>query len=348
MVEQTGSLALPDEDAKKITGNEKLLSAILDLAQKQHAAATADDHFPLQAAALLAIDSKRFSDAETLANLAIKAQPKSTAELLTTLGLGLIMDEKYAQAAKALQRGIDESKSGEENAPLYFYLSGALAMQDKTDDALAAAEKAAEARPKDPRFVSRPAWIMYHAKRYDDSAKAYREFVDKFDSDYSSADVRDSLKEARSVLSNISEQQHNVPQAVEYLEQVLDEHPDDVGANNDLGFLWADENQHLRRAYKMIQTAVADSPNNTAYRDSLGWVLYRLNRYSEALTELQTAAAGDSPDGEILNHLGDTYDKLGQSTEAKAAWTRALEAFKKAAESDKIKELEKKLAQNDK
>ncbi len=70
--------------------------------------------------------------------------------------------------------------------------------------------------------------------------------VDQFDSDYSSPDVRDSLHEARTVLSNIAEQQHNVPQAVEWLEQILDERPDDVGANNDLGFLWADENQHLR------------------------------------------------------------------------------------------------------
>ncbi len=63
----------------------------------------------------------------------------------------------------------------------------------------------------------------------------------------------------------------------------------------------------------MIQLAVADSPDNAAYRDSLGWVLYRLNRYSEALAELQKAAAGDSPDGEILNHLGDTYDKARPS-----------------------------------
>jgi tetratricopeptide (TPR) repeat protein len=348
MIDKAG--ALPDDDLKKITGNEKLLMAVLDLAQKQHSKATADDAYPLETCALLGIEAKRWNDAKDLVNLAIKADPKLTADLLTELGLGLTIDEKYAQAAAVFQRGIDDKNSADDNAPLYFYLSGALEMQNKTDDALDAAKKAAAARPKDPRFAGRPAWIMYHAKRYDDAARAYQTVIDQFDSDYSSPDVRDSLREARTVLSNIAEQQHNVPQAVEWLEQILDERPDDVGANNDLGFLWADENQHLRRAYRMIQLAVADSPDNAAYRDSLGWVLYRLNRYSEALAELQKAAAGDSPDGEILNHLGDTYEKLGQASEAKAAWTRALEAFKKSAESDKmdkIKDLEKKLAKNE-
>ena len=240
-----------------------------------------------------------------------------------------MIDEKYAQAAAVLQRGIDDKNSAM-TTPRCTSTCPALEMQNKTDDALDAAKKAAEARPKDPRFASRPAWIMYHAKRYDDAAKAYQAVRS-----ISSIPITlrptcaTVLREARTALSNIAEQQHNIPQAVEWLEQILDERPDDVGANNDLGFLWADENQHLRRAYRMIQLAVADSPDNAAYRDSLGWVLYRLNRYSEALAELQKAAAGDNPDGEILNHLGDTYEKLGQAAEAKAAWTRALEAFKK-------------------
>jgi hypothetical protein len=49
---------------------------------------------------------------------------------------------------------------------------------------------------------------------------------------------------------------------------------DDAGADNDLGFLWADANKHLDRALKMIVTAVAAEPENRAYRDSLGWVYY--------------------------------------------------------------------------
>ncbi len=274
----------------------------------------------------------------------MKADPKAAPDLLTAWGLALVLEEEYADAAGVFQRGIDEKLAGDDDSTLYFHLSGALEMQGKTDEALTAAKKAAEKHPDDARFAGRPAWILYHAKHYDDARKAYEEFIQKFDDDYSSAEVRQSLRKARSILSNICEQQHESAKAVEWLEQILDESPDDAGTNNDLGFLWADEGAHLQRAYRMIQLAVADEPENDAYRDSLGWALFRLNRYSEALEQLQKAAAGDNPDGEILDHLAQVYLKLGQSGEAKAAWTRALEGFKKAGESEKIKDIEKKLA----
>ena len=76
MVEKAGALALADDDVKKITGNEKLLAAILELAQKQHAAATADDRFPLHAAALLAIEAKRWNDAESLVEPGHQSRPE--------------------------------------------------------------------------------------------------------------------------------------------------------------------------------------------------------------------------------------------------------------------------------
>jgi hypothetical protein len=41
-------------------------------------------------------------------------------------------------------------------------------------------------------------------------------------------------------------------EAEEWLEQILDEFPDDPEASNDLGFLWADRNQYLHRALRML------------------------------------------------------------------------------------------------
>ena len=60
---------------------------------------------------------------------------------------------------------------------------------------------------------------------------------------------------------------------------MLDEFPDDAGAMNDLGYLWADQDKNLQRARRMIRKAVDAEPDNAAYRDSLGWVLFRLGRY---------------------------------------------------------------------
>jgi len=343
MLEKTGSLAALGDEVKSLTENEKIVAALIATAQKQHGGATEEDSYAVRAAGLIAAEAKQWKDVDTLFKLALKADPKSAGELYLVWGLGLFMDDKYAEAATVLQRGIDEKALPDDKPELYYYLAGALEMQGKTDDALAAAKVAVEKQPKNPSYADRTAWVLYHAKRYDEAAKAYQQVLDKFDSDYTTDGARDAVREARGALSNLCSVKHEMPQAVEWLEQVLDEFPDDAGANNDLGFLWADENQHLHRAQKMIQLAVAAEPNNYAYQDSLGWVLFRLGQNAEALTQLQKAADVKEPDGEVLDHLAQVYAKLGQTGEAKAAWKRAAEAFKKADEEEKMKAVEKKL-----
>ncbi len=112
---------------------------------------------------------------------------------------------------------------------------------------------------------------------------------------------------------------------------------------NDLGYLWADENRHLSRAMKMIRKAVEAEPDNGAYRDSLGWVLYRLGRYEEAIAELEKAAERQ-PDGVIFDHLGDAYRKsasTGKSPQCLAPRRRIVPQGKRRR---KAKEIEKKSA----
>ena len=103
---------------------------------------------------------------------------------------------------------------------------------------------------------------------------------------------------------------------------MLDEFPDDVAALNDLGYIWADQNVRLQRAHRMIRQAVEEDPQNAAYRDSLGWVLYRLGRPEEALVELEKAAADGEPDPVILDHLGDVYHATNQPQKATASIDR--------------------------
>jgi tetratricopeptide (TPR) repeat protein len=350
---KSGSLSALGEEIKAIIKDQKLLAAVLARAKERHGEATADDAAVLQAAALLASEAKQWDDAETLMNLAVKANPKAAAGLLMAWGLDLLVAEKYDRSAAAFQRGIDEKALPEDNPAFYFYLAGALGMQEQTDEALAAAKRAAEKKSDDPMFASRPAWILYHGKRYDEAEKAYKEFIQKFDDDFATPGARDSVQQAKMVLSNLYVLRRDVPQAVEYLEQVLDEFPDDAGANNDLGYLWADENQHLKRALRMIQLAVADEPENAAYRDSLGWALFRLGRHAEALAELQKAidleaADGKEPDATVLDHLGDVHAKLGRTADAQAAWKQSIEAYSREKEAGKAKAVEQKLNASDK
>jgi tetratricopeptide (TPR) repeat protein len=95
-------------------------------------------------------------------------------------------------------------------------------------------------------------------------------------------------------------------------------------ALNYLGYMWADQGENLAEAEGFVRRALAREPDNTAYLDSLGWVLYRQGRYHEALVPLESAAKlSPEPDPTIHEHLGDALSKLGRDQEAVRAWAKA-------------------------
>ena len=158
-------------------------------------------------------------------------------------------------------------------------------------------------------------------------------------------------------MSNVYVMLGEMDSAEKPLEAVLDEFPDDVGAMNDLGYLWADRGKNLELALEMVRKAVASDPENKAYRDSLGWVYYRLKRFPEAIVELElavgdgakssgekTAEEDDGPDGVILDHLADAYAAVGRTDDARKTWQRAEKAYIKSHENDKLAAVRKKLA----
>jgi tetratricopeptide (TPR) repeat protein len=302
------------------------------------------------AAALVALEAKQYAGAEEFFNLAIAARPKEAADLLLIWGMELLMDSRASESAKVFQRGIDQDASAKDNPLYYYYLAGALALSDRTDEALTAARKAETLAAKadklkssSPRFASRVPWILQHAKRYGAAITAYEKLVARFDGDHQTRETREVLRDARESLSVLCVQKKRMPEAEEWLEQVLDEFPDDVSAMNDLGFLWADRGKNLDRALIMIEKAVAAEPDNSAYRDSLGWVNFRLGRYAAAVVELKKAAADKDPDAVVLDHLGDALAKTGKLDEARAAWRRSAAAFRKDKDEEKAKLVEEKL-----
>lgn len=112
------------------------------------------------------------------------------------------------------------------------------------------------------------------------------------------------------------------------LQEVLRLDPHNSPANNDLGYMWADDGKYLDRAEAMIRSAMQLEPENAAYMDSLGWVLYKRGKFAEAHRYLDEAArAVSQPDPVVLDHLGDALYRLGQSQEATRVWQRSLDGL---------------------
>lgn len=344
-VGRTGALESLEDAAEQFTANKALVGKVIDYAEAEFARQPDSLSFGERlAVAQLAIAIPRYDEANRWFDRATKVRSDKSAEPVLAWGLQLFLADQYESASKVFRDVIEQKLLPAGNPVAHYYLAGSLEMQGKTDEAVAIAREAAAMKKDSPQFASRAAWILYHAKRLDDAKAEYQKVLQQFDRDFDTNESREILRDAKLVLSNIAVMQHDLPAAEEWLEQVLDEFPDDVGAHNDLGYLYAEQNKRPERALRMTQYAVEQEPKNAAYRDSLGWALYRSGRYAEAVKELQTAAElSEAKDGVLYDHLGDALDKSGDSAGAKQAYEQAVAAFQAEGEIEKAAAVEAKL-----
>jgi len=108
------------------------------------------------------------------------------------------------------------------------------------------------------------------------------------------------------------------------LQQIIRMQPDDSRALNHLGYMLADQTNRFEEALKLIERAIAISPDDPAIIDSLAWAQYKLGHYEDALSNLRRAFAV-FPDHEVASHLGEVLWQMGREEEATQVWEDALE-----------------------
>lgn len=93
---------------------------------------------------------------------------------------------------------------------------------------------------------------------------------------------------------------------------------------NYLGYSLVERDEKLDEALSMIERAVEAQPDAGYIIDSLGWVYFRLGRYSDAVDPMERAVELMATDPIVNDHLGDVYWAVGRKTEARFQWRRAL------------------------
>ena len=100
-------------------------------------------------------------------------------------------------------------------------------------------------------------------------------------------------------------------QMLDDLERAYALNPDNAGTQNALGYSLLEHSDDYQRAYGLIESALAESPDDPAYLDSMGWALHKLGRNSEALPYLERAFE-QMPDPEVTSHLIIVLTQLGE------------------------------------
>ncbi len=106
--------------------------------------------------------------------------------------------------------------------------------------------------------------------------------------------------------------------------KVIELQPDHAHAYNALGYTFADRNQRLPEAKKLIEKALELAPEDGYIIDSLGWVLFRMGMTSEAVVQLRRAFQL-RPEAEVGAHLGEALWVEGKRDEAQKIWAKLLQ-----------------------
>jgi tetratricopeptide (TPR) repeat protein len=122
-----------------------------------------------------------------------------------------------------------------------------------------------------------------------------------------------------------------VKEASFHWERANDLSPDTPGIANNLAWLYLQtSSRDLPKALELINRAIDKAPRETAFRDTRGHILLKMNRYKEALPDLE-AALPSSPNRAGLHlTLADVYTRLELPTMAEENRRLAEELTKKA------------------
>jgi tetratricopeptide (TPR) repeat protein len=167
-----------------------------------------------------------------------------------------------------------------------------------------------------------------------DKTKQYAEMANALEEADKLSQNKDEKQAIQFMRGAMFEKQKKFDQAEAEFRQIIEADPNNAGALNYLGYMMADRGVRLQEALQLITKALDIDPGNGAYLDSLGWVYYRLGRYSEAEEQLRLALEKVPRDPTVHDHLGDAYYKQGKLKDAISQWEVALNEWRASAPAE--------------
>lgn len=216
-----------------------------------------------------------------------------------------------------------------------------LADLGKSDQAVAETKTLFTGKGKEDRET----WLSL-AQIYE-KAKNWSEMGKALDAAEKLSTAKDEKENIHFMRGAMYERMKKFDEAEVEFRKVLEINPENSSAMNYYGYMLADRNVRLQEAHELIKKALDQEPHNGAYLDSMGWVLYRMEKLPEAEQSLRRALEFMSSDATVHDHLGDVYFHEGKIREAIAQWQSSLKNYEASAptevEQGDVAKVQKKL-----
>lgn len=291
----------------------------------------------------------------------------------------LMARKKYDQLEELCERVLaingDETLKNFSFIEVMGQLLVAQSRKGQTDKALEKADKLIKAFDGNFLFHQMKARVLNDAEKYDEAVKEYEKTIDAInDNENVKKDVKERMvRGMKYAISGVYVTQNKIDEGTKILRDLVKEDPENATFKNDLGFIMCDNDKNLDESEKLIREAIdqdlkaraklaeegkldkeAAKKPNSAYVDSLGWVLFKKKKYDEALKNLLESAGSDDEESnhiEIWDHVGDCYAAMGKKKEALETYQKGLkmeDVTKKDGErrkkvTEKVKKLKAEL-----
>lgn len=229
----------------------------------------------------------------------------------------------------ALRRAVEVGRGLDSLETFYPVMAGRLALDDR--EPLLALEELRLARrldPEDPEILSLLAMAQEDAGLLDEAEGSLRVLLATTPED----------GDAWSRLATLLQKQGRKDEALALYARGRRELGEQATSHflNNFAYALAQAGEGLNEALAMSEQAVEAEPDNAAYRDTLGWLLFLLNRVSDAEAQLEKAQdlMAGVVDWELLLHLGLLRQRQGRPGDAEALWRKALEHLSATARED--------------
>lgn len=228
----------------------------------------------------------------------------------------VLTDLTSERSGSALARVNEQLRRVPQSAPLYDLLGLIYAARNQQDSAETAYRRAVELDPNLADARLRLA-ELYEASGRPEMALPHAESARKLE----------PMNPRALMATAVAYQEMNdVPRARAAYEATLALNPRFPGAANNLAYLLSDQPGQEDNAYKLASLARETAPDDPHVADTFGWILYKRGDYERALTMLKQSAAKLPESPSVQYHLGMTAQKLGDTTMARAALTKAVGA----------------------
>jgi len=236
-----------------------------------------------------------------------------------------------------------------------YYLASVYAASGRKKEAL---EELFKVKPDKEMFVKSRMFAAFLARQENDPRTAEKAMREAFKHDPESKPIisyfvlvlreNNKLEEAEKVLSEALQHDEKndrlmfqraivlhdlgrIDEATALMQKIIELNPKNSDALNYVAYDLVEKGTDLKKAKELVERALEIKPNDGYYLDTLGWLYFKTEDFSQAEAILNQAYNASEEDIVISEHYADCLARLEKTEKAIEVYTQALKKGEKAS-----------------